>query len=258
MTDEGFLGRWSRRKRAARGTGSDAPPATDVADANGADSIERVAKPPRPGVMNTEASEPTIGELAGLAEPAADDAVAADPNADLTPLDDQASEPPDLPPIGGLDKDSDFSVFMKQGVPEDLRRLALRKLWRLHPGIIDGLDDYDEDYTLAKVVAEKVSSLYRDGQGMPGAEDKAARGAGVEVGAEPAPSAAGDDDAGAEAVSSPAGEGDIEAEEKTDAGTEAVSGAAGEGDIEAEETTDVSRVSDAAAPEGPQEGPGKA
>ena len=236
MTDEGFLGRWSRRKRAARGTGGDAPPATDVADANGADSIERVAKPPRPGVMNTEASEPTIGEMAGPAEPAADDAVAADPTADLPPLDDQASEPPDLPSIEGLDKDSDFSVFMEQGVPEDLRRLALRKLWRLTSSAPDGLDDYDEDYTLVKVVAEKVSSLYRGGQGMPGAEDKAARGEGVEAGAEPAPSAAGDDDAGAEAVS----------------------GAAGEGDIEAEKTTDVSCASDAAAPEGPQEGPGKA
>ncbi len=255
MTDEGFLGRWSRRKRAAREPGGDETPATEVADANGADSIAAKAKPPRPGVMNTEASEPTIAEMA---EPAADDAVAADPTADLPPLDDQASEPPDLPSIGGLDKDSDFSVFMKQGVPEDLRRLALRKLWRLTASVPDGLDDYDEDYTLAKVVAEKVSSLYRGGQGMAGAEDKAARGEGVEAGAEPAPSAAGDDDAGAEAVSGAAGERDIEAEETTDAGAEAVSSAAGEGDIEAEETTEVSCVSDAASPEGPPEGPGKA
>ena len=70
MTDEGFIGRWSRRKRAAREPGGDETPGTELAD--GADPIAVKAKPQRPGVMNTEASEPTIGELAGPDEPAAD------------------------------------------------------------------------------------------------------------------------------------------------------------------------------------------
>jgi hypothetical protein len=38
---------------------------------------------------------------------------------------------------------------MKQAVPEELRRLALRKLWRSDPVLanVDGLNDYDLDYT---------------------------------------------------------------------------------------------------------------
>ena len=56
--------------------------------------------------------------------------------------------PPDLPDIDSLDKDSDYSVFLKKGVPEELKTLALRKLWRSDPifARIDGLDDYDDNY----------------------------------------------------------------------------------------------------------------
>src|SRR5207302_1702114 len=35
----------------------------------------------------------------------------------------------DLPAIDSLTKDSDFSLFMQPGVPEELRNQALRKLW---------------------------------------------------------------------------------------------------------------------------------
>ena len=66
--------------------------------------------------------------------------------------------PPDLPAIDSLDKDSDFSVFMQQGVPDDLRQLALRKLWRISPDQIDGLDDYDEDFTIIETIAKAVTS----------------------------------------------------------------------------------------------------
>ncbi|MEE9194622.1 MAG: DUF3306 domain-containing protein, partial [Alphaproteobacteria bacterium] len=49
-----------------------------------------------------------------------------------------------------LDKDSDYSVFMKEGVPEQLKKLALRKLWRSDPvfAVLDGLNDYDEDFRI--------------------------------------------------------------------------------------------------------------
>lgn len=72
---------------------------------------------------------------------------------------DAKATPADLPDIESLDRDSDFSVFLKDGVPEELRRLALRKLWRTDPvfAIIDGLDDYDEDYRTAMVVAERLA-----------------------------------------------------------------------------------------------------
>ena len=43
--------------------------------------------------------------------------------------------PPGRPPaahdIGALTADSDFTVFMRQDVPEDVRRAALRRLWVL-------------------------------------------------------------------------------------------------------------------------------
>lgn len=72
---------------------------------------------------------------------------------------DAKATPADLPDIESLDRDSDFSVFLKDGVPEELRRLALRKLWRTDPvfAVIDGLDDYDEDYRTAMVVAERLA-----------------------------------------------------------------------------------------------------
>jgi hypothetical protein len=54
----------------------------------------------------------------------------------------------DMPPIESLDKDSDYSVFMSPGVSEQLRTIALRKLFHLPAfNITDGLNDYDEDYT---------------------------------------------------------------------------------------------------------------
>lgn len=36
-----------------------------------------------------------------------------------------------LADIGSLTVDSDFTVFMRNDVPEDVRRIALRKLWIL-------------------------------------------------------------------------------------------------------------------------------
>ncbi len=81
---------------------------------------------------------------------------------------DAKATPADLPDIESLDKDSDFSVFLKDGVPEELRRLALRKLWRADPvfAVIDGLDDYDEDYRTAMVVAEHLAKrLAKAGKG---------------------------------------------------------------------------------------------
>jgi len=54
----------------------------------------------------------------------------------------------DMPPINSLDSDSDFSGFMSSGVSDELRNLALRKLFKAPSfNIRDGLDEYDEDYT---------------------------------------------------------------------------------------------------------------
>jgi hypothetical protein len=42
-----------------------------------------------------------------------------------------ARHPASLVDIGSLTVDSDFTVFMRKDVPEDVRRIALRKLWTL-------------------------------------------------------------------------------------------------------------------------------
>ena len=54
----------------------------------------------------------------------------------------------DMPPVESLSDDSDFSGFLSPNVSEELRKVALRKLFN---GAVfnqrDGLDDYDDDFT---------------------------------------------------------------------------------------------------------------
>ena len=54
----------------------------------------------------------------------------------------------DMPDVESLSEESDFSPFMSPGVSDELRNLALRKLFRAPVfNLRDGLDEYDEDYT---------------------------------------------------------------------------------------------------------------
>ena len=75
----------------------------------------------------------------------------------------------DLPDIETLDKDSDFTPFLNVNVPDQLRRLALKKLWASDPvfASLDGLNDYDDDYSTLGMIVEKVSSVFQPGKGMP-------------------------------------------------------------------------------------------
>jgi hypothetical protein len=52
-----------------------------------------------------------------------------------------------LPPVESLDAASDYTAFLKDGVPEELKRLALRKAWASDPAIAGfrGLCEYDWD-----------------------------------------------------------------------------------------------------------------
>ena len=58
-----------------------------------------------------------------------------------------AIDGPVLPATESLGSDSDFSVYMRPGVPESIKHRALSKLWRSHPDIgrLDDLSDYGED-----------------------------------------------------------------------------------------------------------------
>lgn len=74
----------------------------------------------------------------------------------------------DLPDPDTLKPGDDFSAFMKNAVPERLRRRALRKLWLSNPLLanVDGLIDYGEDFTDSAQVIENLSTTYQVGKGM--------------------------------------------------------------------------------------------
>lgn len=73
-----------------------------------------------------------------------------------------------LPDPDSLTMDDDFKPFMDASVPLRLRNRALRKLWRSNPVLacVDGLNDYDEDFTDAARSLEPVKTVYQVGKGM--------------------------------------------------------------------------------------------
>ena len=87
-----------------------------------------------------------------------------------------------LPEPDTIELGTDITGFMRKEIPELLRRKALRALWKSNPvlAVLDGLNDYDEDFTDAAHAGEVVKTLYKVGQGM---FDKAAKRA--EQAAEP-------------------------------------------------------------------------
>jgi hypothetical protein len=107
--DEGFLARWSRRKRGA---------AAYVAQDAKAGRGEEADIPPS-----------TLG-----APPAAKPPGSFDPES--------------LPPIDSIGVGSDISAFLKAGVPSDVTRAALRRAWSADPAIRDfiGLSENSWDF----------------------------------------------------------------------------------------------------------------
>lgn len=130
MTDEPFLSRWSRLKRRHGAAAPGLPPAGEVPDP----------------------------ALPAAAEPVAPDAPAGEEEDPLK----------DLPPVETLTAESDFTPFLRAGVPDDLHRQALRKLWTSDPVFAndDGLKDYAGDYSGMFNLSEPVKTLYRVGKGF--------------------------------------------------------------------------------------------
>jgi hypothetical protein len=64
----------------------------------------------------------------------------------------------DMPPLDSLDESSDYSGFLSPEVSEELRRLALRKLFSgASFNVCDGLDDYAEDFTYFEPLGDIVT-----------------------------------------------------------------------------------------------------
>lgn len=114
--DERFLDRWSRLKKAG---GAQTGPGSAV-DAQAMDQIDR---PADDGPRAT--AEPQSG--------APHDAGAVD-------------ETRPLPAIEDLTADTDITGFLRKGVPEELQRLALRRMWALDPGIRDFIEVAENQY----------------------------------------------------------------------------------------------------------------
>lgn len=125
--DDSFVSRWSRRKQARQ-----------------TETLEQ-------GKAQVAPEAPEGGEPAPRETAASDELVAS------------------LPDIETLTEESDFTAFLQEGVPEALRRKALRRLWRLNPVFanLDGLNDYDEDFTLATSALQgAIKTIYKVGKGM--------------------------------------------------------------------------------------------
>ena len=110
MTEDDFLKRWSRRKR-------------EVAEA------EKPAPSAQPADAKASPEHAASGEAAEKAEAEFD--------------------PATLPPIESITSVTDITAFLRAGVPADLTRAALRRVWTADPAIRDfvGLAENAWDFT---------------------------------------------------------------------------------------------------------------
>jgi len=109
-----FLTRWSRRKRqqAAGEKRTDALPPNDVQPAKDA-GIDQAVERPAALVETTENFDPSS-----------------------------------LPSIESIDAQTDISDFLRPGVPEEMRKAAMRRAWSVDPAIrnFKGLQENDWDF----------------------------------------------------------------------------------------------------------------
>jgi hypothetical protein len=174
--EAGFLSRWARRKQAAlRGEApaQDGPKVAEgLAPIPSPDAV-LAERPPGVPLEGTASDVPAEGaqDAALVAEAAGDDACPPAPE----PFDVES-----LPPVELLDASSDFSLFLRPGVPAALRSAALRKAWTADPLIRDYLSplDYGWDFNTPGGLpfgfsdalgegADKVLQLIRQAVGEP-------------------------------------------------------------------------------------------
>lgn len=142
---EPFLNRWARRKRVAR-AGGEADPAVNESPMEGQE----------------------ITDAAGAGE------------------DSQAPEltDEDMPTLDSIDENTDMSGFFSPKVTQAVKKVALRKFFHSPAfNIVDGLDDYDEDFRNFAALGDIVTS---DMRGMMERETERAREAMAKDGQEDA------------------------------------------------------------------------
>jgi len=129
---DAFLSRWARRKAAAR-TGGD----PDAAVGEACLETEALAN-----AASENADAPTVGE---------DE---QDAGAGLTDE--------DMPPVSSIDENTDMSGFFSPKVTQAVKKAALKKFFHSPIfNIVDGLDDYDDDFRNFEALGDIITSDMR-------------------------------------------------------------------------------------------------
>lgn len=136
-----FLKRWSRRKQQS------VQPDGAVLESE-LESLDKSA----------QASEQQVGDIDASQSAQSPESIAAEappqPIAEPTVLTDS-----DMPDLESLNKDSDYSPFLSEGVSKNLRNMALKKLFFSGKfAVRDGLDDYDDDFTRFEPLGDTVTA----------------------------------------------------------------------------------------------------
>ena len=66
-----------------------------------------------------------------------------------------------------IEDEASLDAFMQNGLPDRLRQMALRRMWRLNPlfRFADEMVEYGEDYTDAATVIDGMTTAYQVGKG---------------------------------------------------------------------------------------------
>jgi hypothetical protein len=149
--DPSVFSRWSQRKRA-------------VAAEAESDEVRALAHTDARTPAHTPAHTPA--RTGNHADQVKSDIKNASEDVELTEK--KILEKLGLPEPETMTQGDDFAAFLKAGVPEAIRKRALRTLWRSNPVLanLDGLIDHGEDYTDAATVPETMNTLYQVGKGM--------------------------------------------------------------------------------------------
>ncbi len=157
MTEENddFLARWSRRKKESR---QGLRKTEEVASVEAGSDTQTAALADEP-LPTGEETEARSSEHPDPAEETPTEKLTEEDFADVD--------------FDALSYESDYGRFMKEGVPESIRRRALKQLYRSNPILanVDGLNDYDDDFTDAALAVEVLQTAYKVGRGYLTDED---------------------------------------------------------------------------------------
>ena len=104
-------------------------------------------------------------EQAAANAPAPDSTAESEEDAALD--DDQLLQKYGLPNPEEIEDEASLDAFMQNGLPDRLRQMALRRMWRLNPlfRFADEMVEYGEDYTDAATVIDGMTTAYQVGKG---------------------------------------------------------------------------------------------